>query len=255
MVHIVCMMVVQKRVTFYSINSSDVLERHYVSVCTFIRDDASRLLISIFPLDLFGCLEYFIGIPWKWTRIIYFLYMGRISLLTLHLPLYLSLSEIEVDNIFFQHKGRNPQEQYFLSMKFCMDWTFFCKSKYPNISYSWFIRILSFLSLIYLSFFSLIGSELETDFQNLCSMDRLLRFHIFIFLLFTLIVFTSVQASNGTINCTTIDCGKDLELTRTPNGVCETCESTHGTRSTNSHGDFVCLCNGAKHRYNCNGPT
>ena len=139
--------------TFYSINSSDVLERHYASVCTFIREDASRLLISIFLLDLFGCLEYFIGIPWKWTRIIYFIYMGRISLLTLYLPLYLSLSEIEVDNIFFQHKGSNPQEQYFLSMKFCMDWTFSCKRKYPNISYFWFVRILSFVSLTYFLFF------------------------------------------------------------------------------------------------------
>ena len=189
------------------------------------------------------------------TNYIFYIYGSYLPADSASPSLSLSLSEIEVDNIFFQHKGRNPQEQYFLSMKFCMDWTFFCKSKYPNISYSWFIRILSFLSLIYLSFFSLIGSELETDFQNLGSMDRLLRFHIFIFLLFTLIVFTSVQASNGTINCTTIDCGKDLELTRTPNGVCESCESTHGTCSTNSHGDFVCLCNGAKHRYNCNGPT
>ena len=41
--------------------------------------------------------------------------MGRISLLTLHLSL--SLSEIEVDNICFQYKGRNSQEQYLLSMK------------------------------------------------------------------------------------------------------------------------------------------
>ena len=241
--------------TFYGINSSDVLERHYASVCTFIREDASRLLISIFLLDLFGCLEYFIGIPWKWTRIIYFIYMGRISLLTLYLPLYLSLSQIEVDNIFFQHKGSNPQEQYFLSMKFCMDWTFSCKRKYPNISYFWFVRILSFLSLTYLLFFSLIGSELKTDFQNLDSMDRLLRFLIYISLIFTVFLSTSVQASNAATNCT-IDCGKDFELTaRTPNVVCESCESTHGTCSTNRHGDFVCLCNGAKHRYNCNGPT
>ena len=40
--------------------------------------------------------------------------MGRISL---HLPLSLSLNEIEVDNICFQHKDRNSQEQYLLSMK------------------------------------------------------------------------------------------------------------------------------------------
>ena len=116
------------------------------------------------------------------TNYIFYIYGSYLPADSASPSLSLSLSEIEVDNIFFQHKGRNPQEQYFLSMKFCMDWTFFCKSKYPNISYSWFIRILSFLSLIYLSFFSLIGSELETDFQNLGSMDRLLRFHIFNYL-------------------------------------------------------------------------
>ena len=32
-------------------------------------------------------------------------------------PASLSLSEIEVDNICFQYKGRNSQEQYLLSMK------------------------------------------------------------------------------------------------------------------------------------------
>ncbi|KAF3962254.1 hypothetical protein CMV_013213 [Castanea mollissima] len=100
------------------------------------------------------------------------------------------------------------------------------------------------------------GAELKTHFQNLDSMDRLLRFLIFISLIFTLIISTSVQASNAATNCTTIDCGKDFELTaRTPNDVCESCERTHGACATNSHGDFVCLCNGAKHRYNCNGPT
>ena len=106
-----------------------------MSVCTFIRDDASRLLISIFLLDLFGCLEYFIGIPWN-TNYIFYIYGSYLPADSASPSLSLSLSEIEVDNIFFQHKGRNPQEQYFLSMKFCMDWTFFCKSKYPNISYS-----------------------------------------------------------------------------------------------------------------------
>ena len=100
----------------------------------------------------------------------------------------------------------------------------------------------------------MIGSEQKTHFQNLCSMGQLLRYLIFIFLLFTPIKITSGKASDP-VNCNTIDCGKDFKLTREPDGFCESCECTHGICATNSHGGFVCLCNGTKHQYNCNGPT
>ena len=100
----------------------------------------------------------------------------------------------------------------------------------------------------------MIGSEHKTHFQNLGSMDQLLRFLIFIFFLLTPINTTLVQASNP-VNCNTIDCGKDFKLTGEPDGLCESCESTHGICATNSHGGFVCLRNGMKHQYNCIGPT
>ena len=100
----------------------------------------------------------------------------------------------------------------------------------------------------------MICSEHKTHFQNLCSMGQLLRFLIFSFLLLTPINTTSVKACN-LVNYNTIDCGKDFKLTGEPDGLCESCESTHGICATNSHGGFVCLCNGTKHQYNCNGPT
>ena len=68
-----------------------------------------------------------------------------------------------------------------------MDWSFSCKSKYPNISYSWFVRIVSFLSLTYLLFFSLIG-------QNSKPTSRILALWIGFF------VFTSLSSSSSPLS-------------------------------------------------------
>ena len=50
----------------------------------------------------------------KYPAIILYIYGSYLSASP---SLSLSLNEIEVDNICFQHKGRNSQEQYLLSMK------------------------------------------------------------------------------------------------------------------------------------------
>ena len=119
------------------------------------------------------------------TNYIFYIYGSYLSASP---SLSLSLNEIEVDNICFQHKGRNSQEQYLLSMKLTSyGLVILLQEQIPNISYSWFVRIVSFLSLTYLLFFSLIG-------QNSKPTSRILALWIGFF------VFTSLSSSSSPLS-------------------------------------------------------